>query len=506
MLYYNEDWMHFLWTRHNAGIDITEEYLKEYIYSFKGTQVTDFLMNVNGTVSTAASRVLETFADKYLATEENGIPVDYKDTFAREAYDLIYEKKLDMYQIWIDAAREIGINPWLSFRINDCHSNMLAKVSLRKSSYVDKHPEQHIAAHRDRVGYFDKCLDYSLEAVRQRLLDYIDEMLGRYDVYGIELDMMRELFFVRFGCEHEAQTAVRELIKGVIATVEKHEKRYGHRIKRSVLLSSEPNLLIERGVNVIDLAQDFDSVVIIPRWETFDSDMPIELWKQLLRGTSIKLGCGQQLLYKPYRDYKYVVSSVKMAFGQAIANLCRGSDFVYLYNYMDLGEYEKGEYEDNGARVYGESIRNDRNRPWIFGNIGKIETLIKQPRSHVVTYSDYCRYNIDVCPALPIEYPAKDGAYKQIKIPVGSVPENASVRLILGIDSEEELLPCDIAVYVNSVAGEFEKVTRINEHIYENRCYIYTVAGKMYGIMYAEVKITRKCRLEYVEIEVVPKP
>lgn len=133
MLYYNEDWMHFLWTRHNAGIDITEEYLKEYIYSFKGTQVTDFLMNVNGTVSTAASRVLETFADKYLATEENGIPVDYKDTFAREAYDLIYEKKLDMFQIWIDAAREIGINPWLSFRTNDCHSNMLAKVSLRKS-------------------------------------------------------------------------------------------------------------------------------------------------------------------------------------------------------------------------------------------------------------------------------------------------------------------------------------------------------------------------------------
>ena len=493
--------MHFLWTRHNAGIDITEECLKEYIYSFKGTQVTDFLMNVNGTVSTADSRVLETFADKYLATEENGISVDYKDSFAREAYSLIHEKKLDMYKVWIDAAKEIGINPWLSFRMNDCHGNM-TRASVRKSSYVDKYPEYHIAAHRDRVGYFDKCLDYGREAVRQMMIDYVDEMLDRYDVYGIELDMMRELFFVRFGCEYEAQAVVRELVKGIIATVEKHEKRYGHRIKRSVLLSSEPNLLIERGVDVTDLAEDFDSIVIIPRWETFDSDMPIELWKQLLRDTNLKLGCGQQLLYKPYRDYKPVITSVKMAFGQAMANLSRGSDFVYLYNYMDFGRYE-GEI---GEWLYDESIRNDRNRPWLFGNIGKIETLMKQPRSHMVTYSDYCRYNDNVCPALPIEYPTRDGAYKQIKIPVGRVPENASVRLILGIASEEEIPPCDITVYVNSTPSEFERVTRINGHIYEGRCYAYTVAGKMYDIMYAEVKIMKKCRLEHVEIEVVPKP
>lgn len=114
MLFYNEDWIHFVWTRYEAGIEVTEKTLKDYVYSLKDTQITDFAMNINGTVSTADSKIFETFADKYLATEENGIPVNYKNTFAREVYKIIHEKKLDMYQVWIDALKEVGINPWIS--------------------------------------------------------------------------------------------------------------------------------------------------------------------------------------------------------------------------------------------------------------------------------------------------------------------------------------------------------------------------------------------------------
>ena len=78
------------------------------------------------------------------------------------------------------------------------------------------------------------------------------------------------------------------------------------------------------------------------------------------------------------------------------------------------------------------------------------------------------------------------------------------MRLILGIASEDEVPPCAITVYVNSVACEFEKITKINRHIYGNNYYVYMIAGEMYDIMYAEVKIMKECRLEYVEIEVLP--
>jgi len=47
MLFYNEDWIHFVQTRYRAGVPASKEALREYIYSLKGTQITDFVMNVN---------------------------------------------------------------------------------------------------------------------------------------------------------------------------------------------------------------------------------------------------------------------------------------------------------------------------------------------------------------------------------------------------------------------------------------------------------------------------
>ena len=40
MLFYNEDWIHFIMTRYNSGTEVTEQTLKDYIYSLKGTQIT----------------------------------------------------------------------------------------------------------------------------------------------------------------------------------------------------------------------------------------------------------------------------------------------------------------------------------------------------------------------------------------------------------------------------------------------------------------------------------
>ncbi len=499
MLFYNEDWIHFVWVRYSAGIDVTEAELRKYIYSLKGTQVTDFVMNVNGTISMSDSKVLETFADKFLATEDNGMPVDYKNTYAAEAYKIIRERKIDMYRVWIEALNEVGIRPWISFRMNDCHGNMTDGADVRRSSAVNKYPENHIAAHRERRGYFDKCLDYSKPQVRKQMLDYIDEQLDRYDVYGVELDFMRDLFFVQFGREYGGTEVMSGFLKDVFSIIEKYEKKYKHYIKRSVLLSPEPNLTLERGMNIFEFTEEIDNIIIIPRWETTDTDMPIELWKQLLKGKNVALGGGQQLLFKPYRGYKPVTVSVKMAFGQAISNLSRGCDFVYLYNYMDMGEYE-GVY-DKWSK-YNESIRNDENRPLIFNNIGSVETLLKQERSHVVTYNDFWRYDIPACSVLPVSFDGIDREYKQIKIPVGKVPQGATVKLYMGVSGN--ILPEDISVYINAEKCVFEDVVSIDSNIYENKCCVFSVGGEMYGIMYAEVNISKKSKIDYVEIRVHP--
>ena len=492
MLFYNEDWIHFIWTRYRAGIPASEEALREYIYSFKGTQVTDFAMNVNGTVSTAESNVLETYADRYLLTEEHGDKVDYSNTVAKYAYEL-REKGIDMYQVWISALNEIGINPWLSIRMNDCHGSQSAH-DVRKSRDVETLADMHLAHYRERECYFDKCLDYSRNEVRERMLSYIEEMLSRYDVYGLELDMMRNMHYFCYGFEKQGEKIMTEFINSVHALLCKYGEKYGHKIKLSLLLPPPPETAMEMGVNIFDLTDKIDCIILIGRWQTTNTNMPIELWKQLLKGTDISLGGGQQLFCRPSLDYKLVISSVKAAFGQAMANLGRGCDFVYLYNYMDLGEFE-----DLGENlIYKESIKNDEKRPLIFNNIGKKETIIKQNRSHVVTFCDSEVYRKNSA-ILPLEY-NENSDYVPIKIATGEIPENAKVTLLLGTD--REINPENIKVYANCVKCEYAGRISLDPCICESPCYAFTVSKNLFDTIIAEVKISEKCRLEYVQLDV----
>ncbi len=496
MLFYNEDWMHFIWTRYNAGIEITEENLKEYVYSFKGTQITDFIMNVNGSVSNADSKVFETFAQKYLVKEENGIKVDYTETFAKLAYDVIVNKKIDMYAVWADTCRETGINPWISIRMNDCHGNQ-AETEIRKTSFTEKNPQYHIAAYRKGNGYFDKCHDYSHAEIRNRMLSYIDEMLSRYDVYGLELDWTREIIMFSPGFEAQGREIVTELVGKIYDILKKYEKKYLHPIKLALLMPSLPQAIYELGIDIWSFIDKVDYISIISRWETTDTDMPIELWRQLLKGKDVKFGCGQQLLIKPYRGYKPTVTSVKAAFGQAMANLSRGADYVYLYNYMDMGEYEGAIKE----WIYDESIRNDSNRTFLFSNIGKTETLIKQNRSHIVTYNDFDSCLDNIKSMLPVKV-GKNYGYRRIKIPVGEIPEGANVKLILGTDVPVEA--GNMSVYVNSAKCEFSGKTAPND-TYDKEAYSFEIKENRFKIMIAEIQIKQNCNLEYVEVEVLPQ-
>ncbi len=492
MLFYNEDWIHFIQTRYRGGIPASKEALREYIYSLKGTQITDFVMNVNGTVSTAPSDIFETFADRYLLKEENGDKVDYSDSFAKYAYEL-RENGIDMYREWITVLNEIGINPWLSIRMNDCHGSQLSH-DLRKSKDVEEMADMHLAHYRERECYFDKCLDYSRPEVRQRMLGYIEEMLSRYDVFGLELDMMRNMHYFCYGFEKQGEKIMSEFINSVHDLLCKYGEKYGHKIKLSLLMPPPPETAMEMGVNIFDITDNIDYIILIGRWQTTNTNMPIELWKQLLKGTNIQLGGGQQLFCRPSLNYKPVISSVKAAFGQAMANLSRGCDFVYLYNYMDEGALEGLGQE----LIYKDSIRNDENRPLIFNNIGKKETLIKQNRSHVVTFCDSELYRKNSA-ILPLEY-NENSIYIPIKIATGEIPESAEVKLLLGID--REINPDNIKIYANSTGCAYVGKEQLDSCICELPCYTFSVKKNLFETIIAEVKICEECLLEYVQIDI----
>lgn len=120
---FNEDSTHYLLTlwKNREKEAITNESLAEYVNQYKGTAVTDFFICINHAVSAAPSKTKSCYQDRALVKEERGEKVNYIDTWIGMAHEIWTEKGLDMFGIWIDALKEIGINPWLSFRMNDCH-------------------------------------------------------------------------------------------------------------------------------------------------------------------------------------------------------------------------------------------------------------------------------------------------------------------------------------------------------------------------------------------------
>ena len=492
---FNEDWIHFLWTRFENNIDVTEDVLREFIYQYKDTQVTDFAINVNGTVSSYPSKTRESFCDKFLVREENGVAVDYSDTYAKKAYEIFIEKNLDMYKIWIDTLREIGIRPWISFRMNDCHGTGDMQ-ELRKSSYVDKHPEMWRIRHRTANGYYDKIFDYSLEETQKYMLDYIEETLTRYKPDGLELDFTREAMLFSPGYERKGAKILNEFI----LKVKELAKKCVGDIPINVLIMGSASTCLQLGLDVPYWAEAglINSVVLLPRWETINTDYDIELWKKLL-GDNVLIGGGQQLLVKSVKGASQgqagAISNVKMAFGQAVANLYNGCDFVYLYNYMDI--VESGLFNVN----HKTSIRQAENMKRILQNVGEYETAIMQERSHVLTYDDYPPFWQERNARLPLEL--GKGCSEAIKINIGEIRKEENAFILLGFFEKPDVK--NIKVYVNSKKAEFDGFEGLDENICKLNGYRFRIDKKTEFSGYAviEIIVDEKAVLGYAEITIV---
>ena len=82
------------------------------------------------------------------------------------------------------------------------------------------------------------------------------------------------------------------------------EKKRGHKNRLGARVPSRPQTALTLGYDAVTWAQRklIDFLVVTPFWATIEPDMPIELWKEMLRGTSVTLAAGLELLLRPYPD------------------------------------------------------------------------------------------------------------------------------------------------------------------------------------------------------------
>ena len=134
---------------------------KNFALSFKDTQVTDYVISLNSVSAglTHVKALCETFPT-------------------------------------------VGINAWLSFRMNDAQDITVEPSSLL-GNFISKNPNyKRIKTGINSNKYFNNCLDYTYEAVRKNMLNLINTALTNYDCYGIELDFQREIWLWYTGGEY----------------------------------------------------------------------------------------------------------------------------------------------------------------------------------------------------------------------------------------------------------------------------------------------------------------
>ncbi|WP_135553464.1 glycoside hydrolase family 10 protein [Paenibacillus cymbidii] len=423
----NEDCNHYIVSRRHR--ELTAEEVERWVDQYADTQVEELVLNVNAMRTCYDSRVWESFWSGYDPLGGNdqpflaGLPEEARELrrqWVHRGWQL-HRDGIDLFERWIARARERGISPWISVRMNDIHC-VDNELDPMHSTLWRQHPELRRAPYKFD-DWADKAFDYARPEVREHHFRLIEELAERYDFDGLELDWMRFGYHFRPGFEEEGAAILTQFTADVRALLDRWEAKRGHRIKLSARVASRPQTALSLGMDAVEWAKRglVDMLVVTPFWATIETDMPIELWKQLLRGTDVTLAAGIEVLIRAFpKSALRQMNTLETVRGAASSLLSRGADRIYLFNYMD-SDTAMADLDNYNELLCG---------------AGALETMAGKPRRHIVTYSDTWAPGEAAGFQLPAACPP--GRFREFRLHVGPRPEGPAY-LYLGVLPGEEL-------------------------------------------------------------------
>ncbi|MBQ7638823.1 MAG: hypothetical protein IJS90_07980 [Clostridia bacterium] len=400
-----------------------EESLNEYVMNYADSGVTDLLFNIFGQSSDVPTNVLTFRGDLYGKKTQNGNPVDYSSYYGLNAF--YNEQDIDIFAVWIEKCREVGIKPWISIRMNDCHDPDETTSQLRGELFYTARENGWMIG--EEYGYFRNCFNYAVPEIRELMLDYTKEQLMKYDVYGLELDFMREIYcFDYINADNgEIVGIMNDYMRQSAEIVKEAEKKWGHDIELSVRMPRDLDQCKAFGFDVLAWINEklIDSVTVTPRFSSNDSAMPIADWKERCGETEIYAGIETLV----NTQSKGCCASAEVVRGYGAQYLTAGADGLYLFNYMTsppgVGAREREVYD----------------------TCGSLEEILKHSRRHIVTYQDTTPEGYEPYDPLPLKIAA--GKTASLEIETGFIPESAKVSFYIGFN--KEINPSDISLTVN---------------------------------------------------------
>ncbi len=479
----------------------SEQTLREFALGYADSHVTDFMICLNNMNATYPSEVWTDLAEKYLQTEENGYAVDYtNDPKAKGAYAHFIVNGLDYIKTWCETFPEVGINPWISIRMNDLHREVPTSVLV--SEFWHKNP-QFFRVRRSNTAvssYFRPAFDYTHKEVREYFLSFINEALGRYDSYGIELDWQREICLWYPGGEYSGLEILNDFMREVERLVGVYEEVRGHEIKICVRVASDIVTNYEHGLDVLTWASEGIVDMIIPtgRYSTTDNDIPVALWTSLMHPYGVAVAPCIEI--NQLSGTNVIINHTLETYnGIAASFLSQGADKIALYNQYIGGIGAKIETKHK-VSTDDETVAGTWRHWNIVSTIGSYDKLMTKNRRVILTYNDTYQFWRKSPAQLPVS--VAGGEVVTLRIPFGDVPVGAKVTLKFAASAPNDtLVP---KVYVNSVRAKYVGVEPCDGGYTENSIVCYSVPASAVndGYVVAEIIPTYDVTIDYAEVRV----
>ena len=380
--------------------------------------VTRLVMNVNGQRSNVDSQAFEPIWQNGIT---NGMP-QYK--YVRLMKDL-HDRGIDYFAVWTRRCREKGVQPWMSIRMNDMHvADDPGCPSI--SDFWREHPEYRRYPNSVPKGIWfweSQSLDFAHAAVRDRICNYIVEILNKYDIDGLELDWTRFAWVFAPGKERENAPLLTQLMRRIRRAANETAKRRHHPILIScrMLATPETEIAFGRDVGVWGHEKLMDIVDVGNHFETPDFEIPVDRWRQVL-GDGVQVvphvDCSLAFDWRDGRYHTRLLSREEYL-GWADVMETRGCRDLSLYN------------------LFGQPRSSPENVLTLTrGLVG--DAVAKEPRRYPLSHRDRC-FSGARDPAYPPRLSTSLDKGFACSIPVGAA--SGMTQLILGLGNPATNVP-----------------------------------------------------------------
>ncbi len=445
-LYINEDNQSFYHSRPEC--EMTPEGVDRVVDEAARFPVAGIAFCINVQRALFESTAWETYYGDYDPDQGPEQPAAWRKEGVRNLW-LLAQRGIDHHARWLARCRHHGIEGWLSMRMNDCHGlseyvrherggdpGADSHVRHWPSTFWREHPEWRRAPYRLERSW-EGAFDYSHEAVRDHHLALVREALGRFEMFGFELDWMRWGMMFAPGGEQAGLDILTEFVREARRLADESAARVGHPVKLAVRVPAEPQTCLALGFDVPRWAEEglVDRVIVSSFLGTAYFDYPVALWRRLL-GAKVKLIAnvegvvGAHPWTAPARAG--YASDVRFTFGAAASALQRGVDGLHLFNHCP------------SKLLQGPESAAARDLFVLFDNLRDASSVARQARRQAVSYPQVFapgQSSRAVLP-IPLTVPSIGAAFGRmtenitLRIGIGRKPANGAVCLQLGFSAD----------------------------------------------------------------------